>query len=73
MPDVEDLTMHLAGHFKIHTCDHALIPTTKGEMAYLTKRFDRVNGKKFMLKTCARLVAFKQNRNMIVLMNDVVS
>lgn len=41
MPEVEDLTMHLANLFKIETAKHALIPTTTGELAYITKRFDR--------------------------------
>ena len=59
MPDVEDLTIHLAGHFKIHTCDHALIPTTKGEMAYLTKRFDRVNGKKVHVEDLCQVSGFQ--------------
>ena len=41
MPQVEDLTMHLAKLFKIETAQHALIRTLTGELAYITKRFDR--------------------------------
>src|SRR3546814_600301 len=40
MPEVEDLTMHLAKLFKIETAEHALIRTSTGELAYITKRFD---------------------------------
>ena len=46
MPEVEDLTMHLAELFKIETADHTLIRTLTGELAYLTKRFDRKSGEK---------------------------
>lgn len=41
MPQVEDLTMHLAKLFKIHTAEHTLIRTSTRELAYITKRFDR--------------------------------
>jgi len=41
MPQVEDLTMHLAKLFKIDTAQHTLIRTSTGELAYITKRFDR--------------------------------
>lgn len=46
MPEVEDLTMHLAKLFKIETAEHALIRSSTGELAYITKRFDRKKGKK---------------------------
>lgn len=59
MPEVEDLTMHLAQHFKINTCDHALIPTTNGEMAYIAKRFDRVNGKKIHVEDLCQVGGFQ--------------
>jgi serine/threonine-protein kinase HipA len=35
MPEVEDLTMHLAKLFKIETAKHALIRTSSGELAYI--------------------------------------
>ncbi|MBN2105254.1 HipA domain-containing protein [bacterium] len=41
MPEIEDLTMHLAEFFKIDVVPHALIPLKSGELAYITKRIDR--------------------------------
>lgn len=41
MPEVEDLTMHLAEIAKIKTVPHALIRLQSGQLAYLTKRIDR--------------------------------
>ena len=55
MPEVEDLTMHLAKLFKIETADHTLIRTSTGELAYLTKRFDRKNGKKIHVEDLCQL------------------
>lgn len=55
MPEVEDLTMHLAELFRIETADHALIRTSMGELAYITKRFDRKNGKKIHVEDLCQL------------------
>lgn len=55
MPEVEDLTMHLARLFKIETADHALIQTSTGELAYITKRFDRAKGKKIHVEDLCQL------------------
>jgi serine/threonine-protein kinase HipA len=55
MPEVEDLTMHLAKVFKIETAEHALIRTTIGELVYITKRFDRVDGKKVHVEDLCQL------------------
>lgn len=55
MPEVEDLTMHLAKLFKIETAEHALIRTSTGELAYITKRFDRVKGKKVHVEDLCQL------------------
>lgn len=55
MPEVEDLTMHLAKLFKIETAQHALIRTSTGELAYITKRFDRANGKKIHVEDLCQL------------------
>lgn len=55
MPEVEDLTMHLAKLFKIETAQHALIETSNGELAYITKRFDRVNEKKIHIEDLCQL------------------
>jgi serine/threonine-protein kinase HipA len=46
LPENEDLTMHLAELAEIHTAKHTLIRLKSGELAYLTKRYDRKkNGK----------------------------
>ena len=55
MPEVEDLTMHLAKLFKIETAEHALIRTSTGELAYITKRFDRVKGEKIHVEDLCQL------------------
>ncbi|MEI5985327.1 HipA domain-containing protein [Sphingobacterium sp. PU5-4] len=55
MPEVEDLTMHLAKLFKIETAEHTLIKTTSGEFAYLTKRFDRQKQKKIHVEDLCQL------------------
>lgn len=41
LPEVEDLTMHLASVTKIRTVPHTLIRMRSGTLAYLTKRIDR--------------------------------
>lgn len=46
MPEVEDLTMHLARVFNIPTADHMLLETASGALAYLTRRFDRCEEQK---------------------------
>lgn len=55
MPEVEDLTMHLAKLFKIETASHALIRTSEGDLAYITKRFDRLKGKKVHIEDLCQL------------------
>ncbi|MDM1526677.1 HipA domain-containing protein [Myroides odoratimimus] len=55
MPEVEDLTMHLARLFKIETAEHALIQTSTGKLAYITKRFDRAKGKKIHVEDLCQL------------------
>lgn len=46
LPENEDLTMHLAELVSIQTAKHTLIRLKSGELAYLTKRYDRKkNGK----------------------------
>jgi len=59
MPEVEDLTMHLAEHFKISTCQHALIPTSDGSLAYIAKRFDRVGNTKIHMEDFCQLGGFQ--------------
>ena len=55
MPEVEDLTMHLADLFKITTAKHALIRSSTGELAYITKRFDRKKGTKIHVEDLCQL------------------
>jgi serine/threonine-protein kinase HipA len=46
MSVVEDATMHMAGLAGITTARHGLIQLKSGELAYVTKRFDRDKNKK---------------------------
>lgn len=55
LPENEDVTMHLAELVKIKTAKHSLIRLKSGELAYLTKRFDRKNGKKIAVEDFCQL------------------
>lgn len=46
MPEVEDLTMHLAALCGIRTVSHGLIRLKSGELSYITKRIDREKDKR---------------------------
>lgn len=59
MPEVEDLTMHLASIFKITTCKHCLLKASDGTYVYLVKRFDRKNGKKIHVEDFCQLGEFQ--------------
>ena len=51
LPEVEDLTMHLASIAKIDVVPHTLIRFSDGELAYLTRRIDRDNhGSKYLME-----------------------
>ncbi|MBK7408451.1 MAG: HipA domain-containing protein [Saprospirales bacterium] len=53
LPEVEDLTMHLASFAGIGTVPHSLIRLQSGNLAYITKRVDRVKkGKLHMEDMC---------------------
>ena len=53
LPEMEDLTMHLARLAKIKVVPHSLIRLKSGKLAYITKRIDRVkNGKLHMEDMC---------------------
>ncbi len=53
LPEVEDVTMHLARLANIKTAPHSLIRLASGNLAYITKRIDRVkNGKLAMEDMC---------------------
>ena len=41
LPENEDLCMHLAAEFGIVTADHGLVRLPSGQLAYITKRFER--------------------------------
>jgi serine/threonine-protein kinase HipA len=43
LPEIEDLTMHLAEIAKIKTVPHSLIRFADGELCYITRRIDRDN------------------------------
>lgn len=55
LPENEDITMHLADVFGIATAEHALIRLASGELAYITKRFDRNNGEKLAMEDMCQL------------------
>lgn len=55
LPENEDLTMHLAELFGIHVAEHSLVRLASGELAYITKRFDRVGEKKLPLEDMCQL------------------
>ena len=56
LPENEDLTMHLAELAGINTAAHTLLRITSGQFAYVTKRFDRVKGKKIPMEDFCQLM-----------------
>ena len=54
LPELEDLTMHLAEIAKIRVVPHSLIRFEDGELCYITRRIDRTNegGKLAMEDMC---------------------
>ncbi len=55
MPEVEDLTMHLAKIAKINIVPHSLIRLKSGQLAYITKRVDRVGTEKLHMEDMCQL------------------
>lgn len=55
LPEVEDLTMHLARLAKIKTVPHCLIRLESGNLAYITKRIDRVKKEKIHMEDMCQL------------------
>ncbi|MFA6677734.1 MAG: HipA domain-containing protein [Bacteroidales bacterium] len=56
LPEVEDLTMHLAELAKIRTVPHSLIRFKDGEFAYITKRIDRgAKGEKYAMEDMCQI------------------
>ena len=55
LPENEDLTMKLAALCGIRTAEHSLIRLASGELAYLTKRFDRDKNRKIHVEDLCQL------------------
>ncbi len=55
LPENEDLTMHLSESFGINTAAHSLVRMRSGELAYITKRFDRQKKEKLALEDMCQL------------------
>jgi serine/threonine-protein kinase HipA len=55
LPEVEDLTMHLAGLAKINTVPHSLIRLKDDSLAYITKRIDRRNESKIHMEDMCQI------------------
>ena len=55
LPEVEDLTMHLANLAKIKVVPHSLIRLASGNLAYITKRIDRKDKEKLHMEDMCQL------------------
>jgi len=55
LPEVEDLTMHLATIAKISVVPHSLIRLKSGTLAYITKRIDRTKKDKVHMEDMCQL------------------
>lgn len=56
LPEMEDLTMHLAESCKISVVPHSLIRLADGELGYITRRIDRdANGSKIAMEDMCQL------------------
>lgn len=55
LPEVEDVTMHLAQLAKIKTAPHSLIRLQTGNLAYITKRIDRTKKGKLAMEDMCQL------------------
>ncbi len=56
LPQIEDLTMHLAEISNIRTAEHSLVRLGSGQLAYITKRMDRRNGNKLHMEDMCQLL-----------------
>lgn len=66
LPELEDLTMHLAELAKIDVVPHSLIRFSDGELCYITRRVDRTSGgyklpMEDMCQLSERLTEYKYN------------
>lgn len=55
LPEVEDVTMHLAEQAKIKTVPHSLVRLASGNLAYITKRVDRIKKEKLAMEDMCQL------------------
>ncbi|PKL43493.1 MAG: toxin HipA [Candidatus Riflebacteria bacterium HGW-Riflebacteria-2] len=55
LPELEDLTMHLAARTGIKTVDHCLIRLKSNELAYITRRVDRMKKHKLHMEDMCQL------------------
>jgi serine/threonine-protein kinase HipA len=55
LPENEDLAMHLASEFGISTAKHCLIKLATGNLAYITKRFERTKKGKLACEDLCQL------------------
>ena len=55
LPEIEHLTMSLAASSKINTVPHSLLRLKSGELAYITKRVDRLGKSKFHMEDMCQL------------------
>lgn len=55
LPELEDLTMHLAEISGIEIVPHSLIRLSSGKLSYITKRVDRKNGVKIHMEDMCQL------------------
>lgn len=55
LPEVEDLTMHLANIAKIQVVPHSLIRLSSNNLAYITQRIDRVKNDKLHMEDMCQL------------------
>lgn len=55
LPEIEDLTMHLAEVSRIKTVKHGMLRLQSGQLVYVTKREDRKRGKKLHMEDMCQL------------------
>ncbi|WP_370551486.1 HipA domain-containing protein [Hymenobacter sp. BT559] len=55
LPEVEDLTMHLAALARLPTVPHGLLRLEGGALAYVTRRIDRQRGRKLAMEDMCQL------------------
>jgi len=55
LPEVEDLTMHLAEIAEIETVPHSLVRLKSGNLAYITRRIDRMKNDKLPMEDMCQL------------------